>query len=83
VCLGGVYDPDESSTFNFVSDDFNISYVDGSFAIGDYVTDTIRLGGVEIPDFQFGTGSQSTSPRMFYLLTKRRDFLGWRLTTDD
>lgn len=40
---------------------FNISYVDGSGAAGDYVTDTMRFSGVNITSFQFGVGYESTS----------------------
>ncbi|KAK2791850.1 hypothetical protein FQN51_001996 [Onygenales sp. PD_10] len=58
---GGTYDPKDSSTYKFVSDDFNISYVDGSGASGDYVTDTLKIGGATLKDFQFGIGQQSTS----------------------
>lgn len=62
-CQGGTYDRDDSSTDETVSDDFNISYVDGSYAAGDYVTDTLGIGGVELEDFQFGLGSESSSGR--------------------
>ncbi|EDN09693.1 hypothetical protein HCAG_06860 [Histoplasma mississippiense (nom. inval.)] len=42
---GGTYDRTASSTYGFVNSLFNISYVDGSSASGDYVTDTMRIGG--------------------------------------
>jgi hypothetical protein len=60
-CEGGTYDNSESSTYKLVNDQFNISYVDGSAASGDYVTDTLGFGGVTIPTFQFGIGEVSTS----------------------
>ncbi len=62
--ISGTYDANSSSTYNFVSSDFNISYVDGSYALGDYATETIRIGGQEIRDLQFGVGYRSTSSRM-------------------
>jgi hypothetical protein len=50
-----------STTYKYLSSDFNISYVDGSAAIGDYVADTLRIGGVELTDLQFGIGYLSSS----------------------
>ncbi|EEH02610.1 aspartic protease [Histoplasma capsulatum G186AR] len=58
---GGTYDRTASSTYEFVNSLFNISYVDGSSASGDYVTDTMRIGGVSLKDFQFGVGHTSSS----------------------
>jgi Eukaryotic aspartyl protease len=71
LCRGGIlscatsgtYDSTASSTHNFVNSDFNISYMDGSGAVGDYLTDTIAIGGQTITDFQFGVGTRSTSPQ--------------------
>ncbi|KAL5366684.1 aspartic peptidase domain-containing protein [Aspergillus floccosus] len=57
----GSYNPDDSSTYDFVSSDFNISYADGTGAAGDYVTDTLHIGGATIKDFQFGVGYYSGS----------------------
>lgn len=57
----GSYDGGSSSTYSYVSSNFNISYADGSGAAGDYITDTIRIGGVTIKDFQFGVGYSSSS----------------------
>jgi hypothetical protein len=44
-----------------VNSDFNISYVDGSGAAGDYARDTLHFGGKTIEELQFGIGYQSTS----------------------
>lgn len=60
-CAGGTYDPSSSSTYKFVNSDFNISYVDGTGALGDYVSDTLIVGSISITDFQFGVGFQSSS----------------------
>ncbi|KAJ6159806.1 hypothetical protein N7497_004343 [Penicillium chrysogenum] len=62
TCASGTYDSSSSSSYSFVSSDFNISYADGSGAAGDYVTDTLTIGGTTIKDFQFGIGFSSGSP---------------------
>ncbi|ERF70112.1 hypothetical protein EPUS_00299 [Endocarpon pusillum Z07020] len=59
--VSGTYDSTASSSYKFVNNKFNISYVDGSAALGDYVTDTISIGGQSISDFQFGVGTRSSS----------------------
>ncbi|EGD96316.1 aspartyl protease [Trichophyton tonsurans CBS 112818] len=59
---GGTYDSSSSSTYQLVNNDFNISYVDGSGASGDYVTDFINIGGIKLKDFQFAIGHTSSSP---------------------
>ena len=57
----GTYDSSSSSTYNLVNNNFNISYVDGSGASGDYATDTLSIGGQSLANFQFGVGTESTS----------------------
>ncbi|KAF2711187.1 acid protease [Pleomassaria siparia CBS 279.74] len=57
----GTYDANSSSTYEFVNSDFNISYVDGSGASGDYAKDTFNFGGKTIDGLQFGIGYTSTS----------------------
>lgn len=57
----GTYDSSSSSTYKLLNSDFNISYVDGSGASGDYATDTLSIGGQTLSDFQFGIGLESTS----------------------
>jgi hypothetical protein len=44
-----------------VNNQFNISYVDGTGAAGDYVSDTLNFGGVALSNFQFGIGESSSS----------------------
>jgi len=58
----GAYSANDSSTYQYVNSVFNISYVDGSGAAGDYATDTFRFGGQTIDDMQFGIGYTSSSP---------------------
>ena len=60
--VSGTYDPERSSTSKFVSNDFNISYVDGSGALGEYRSDTLKIGGQELENLQFGLGLASSSP---------------------
>ncbi|CDM37633.1 hypothetical protein DTO013E5_7594 [Penicillium roqueforti] len=57
----GTYNSSSSSSYSFVNSDFNITYADGSGAAGDYVTDTLTIGGTTIKDFQFGLGFTSGS----------------------
>jgi hypothetical protein len=57
----GTYNSNSSSTYKFVSSDFNISYADGSGASGDYVTDTLSMSDVTLSNFQFGVGYTSSS----------------------
>ena len=59
----GTYGANSSSTYKFVNSDFNVSYVDGSAAAGDYATDTVSIGGQLIADLQFGIGYDSTIPQ--------------------
>ncbi|KAI9672185.1 MAG: hypothetical protein M1831_001999 [Alyxoria varia] len=57
----GVYSANSSDSYSYVNSDFNISYVDGSGAIGDYARDTLHIGSLELSNFQFGIGYESTS----------------------
>lgn len=59
----GNYNANSSSTYKFVSNDFNVSYVDGSGASGDYATDMLSIGGKILRGLQFGIGYASTSPQ--------------------
>lgn len=57
----GTYDSNSSSSYNYVNSDFYIKYADGTYAIGDYATDTVSIGGSSIEGMQFGIGYNSTS----------------------
>lgn len=63
--FAGTYSANSSSTYNYVGSYFNISYVDGSGASGDYVTDTFSIGGTNgstsLSKLQFGIGYSSSS----------------------
>ncbi|KAF2744595.1 acid protease [Sporormia fimetaria CBS 119925] len=58
---GGTYDPEESSSFEYVNSAFNITYVDGTGASGIYAKDTFHFGGTSLEDLQFGVGYTSSS----------------------
>jgi hypothetical protein len=57
----GTYVANSSSTYSYISSDFNITYVDGSGSSGDYASDTFTIGGTTLAQLQFGIGYQSTS----------------------
>jgi hypothetical protein len=59
--FAGTYSANSSSTYEYVGSYFNISYVDGSGASGDYVSDTVTIGGQKLDRLQFGVGYSSTS----------------------
>jgi hypothetical protein len=61
-CLvSGVYDANASSTYQYVDSLFTIQYADDTGAKGDYVTDTLRIGGADIKAQQMGVGYVSSS----------------------
>ncbi|KAK4169245.1 putative aspartic-type endopeptidase opsB [Cladorrhinum sp. PSN259] len=57
----GTYNANSSSTYEYIGSYFNISYVDGSGASGDYVSDTVSFGGQKINRLQFGIGYSSSN----------------------
>lgn len=59
--LSGTYDANSSSTYQYINSEFNISYVDGSGSTGDYVSDTLSFGGIDLEEQQFGVGYVSSS----------------------
>ena len=59
--FAGTYAANSSSTYQYVASNFNISYVDGSGASGDYVSDTVTVGSEKIDRLQFGVGYSSTN----------------------
>lgn len=55
-------DPSQSSTFEVVvPDGFQIQYLDGSTASGDYVTDHFEIGDTVIESLQMGLANQTAS----------------------
>ncbi|KAK3334001.1 aspartic peptidase domain-containing protein [Cercophora scortea] len=59
--FAGTYSANSSSTYEYVGSWFNISYVDGSGASGDYVSDTVTFGNQRLSRLQFGVGYSSTN----------------------
>ncbi len=68
--FAGTYSANSSSTYAYVGSYFNISYVDGSGASGDYVTDTFSISNgssssssaiATLDKLQFGVGYTSSS----------------------
>ncbi|KAM0713908.1 hypothetical protein Q7P37_010870 [Cladosporium fusiforme] len=57
----GTYNANASSSYSYIDSTFNISYVDGSGSVGDYVSDTVRFGGITLEEQQFGVGYVSSS----------------------
>lgn len=59
--MSGTYNANASSTYQYVDSNFLIQYADNSGANGDYVTDTLRIGGSTLTKLQLGVGYNSTS----------------------
>jgi hypothetical protein len=59
--LTGTYAANSSSTYQYIASNFNISYVDGSGATGDYVSDTVTFAGHKLDRLQFGIGYSSSN----------------------
>ncbi|KAK4041053.1 putative aspartic-type endopeptidase opsB [Parachaetomium inaequale] len=57
----GTYSANSSSTYQYIASNFNISYVDGSGASGDYVSDTVTIGSQKLDRLQFGVGYSSSN----------------------
>lgn len=57
----GTYQPNSSSTYEYLNSNFNITYVDGSGSVGDYASDVVSFGGVTLQHQQLGIGYQSSS----------------------
>lgn len=59
---GQTFDSSQSSTFEVVvPDGFQIQYLDGSTASGDYVTDHFEIGDTVIESLQMGLANQTAS----------------------
>lgn len=57
-------DSSKSSTYKVVGEgEFNISYVDGSGATGDYFEDTLTIGGKSLKSFEMGLATDTTISR--------------------
>ena len=61
ACIGGTYNASASSTYETISNNFNVTYADGSEVGGNYSSDRLGLGGISLEKLQFGVGEYSTS----------------------
>ncbi|RCI13998.1 putative aspartyl protease [Ophiocordyceps polyrhachis-furcata BCC 54312] len=59
----GTYNANASSTSQYINSLFNISYVDGSGAAGDFVADDVRISGKQVRGVQIGVAYKSSSPQ--------------------
>ncbi|KAK6530862.1 hypothetical protein TWF281_007698 [Arthrobotrys megalospora] len=59
-CTEGSYNPLRSTSRKLVSrESFSISYLDGTHAKGDFITEIFSLGNCTIPDLQMGVGYET------------------------
>ena len=61
-CSLGSFNYQNSDTFQVVNQNFDISYVDGSFAKGDYFTDDFNIGGASLTNMTMGLGVSTDIP---------------------
>ncbi|QKX54358.1 uncharacterized protein TRUGW13939_01444 [Talaromyces rugulosus] len=57
----GTYNANSSSTYKYLNSGFELAYVDGTSAQGDYVSDNLTIGGKTLPGFEFGVAYTSSS----------------------
>lgn len=62
-CRGGTFSPEDSSSCGLIkaSPAFNISFSDGSTAVGPFAEDIITIGDVRIDNVQFGLAQEINS----------------------
>lgn len=57
-CRGGIFDPTASQTYNLVGPgNFSTAFGDGSAVSGDFATDVVGVGAVELTNVQFGVAN--------------------------
>ncbi|KAL1304996.1 hypothetical protein AAFC00_003900 [Neodothiora populina] len=65
-CRGGSFDSSTSSTYRVtIPDGFETAFGDGSSASGDFATDVVQLGDVQISNVQFGLATKVNSTTGF------------------
>lgn len=57
----GTFDESSSSSYKDLNENFKISYGDGSGASGNWATDDVTVGDVEVSALQFAVATQSSS----------------------
>ncbi|KAL4746278.1 hypothetical protein BDW72DRAFT_207467 [Aspergillus terricola var. indicus] len=56
----GTYDPNASTSFDGLTDEFSIEYGDSSWAEGYYGIDTLTIADAEVPEVQFAVAVESS-----------------------
>ncbi|CCG21829.1 Sap10 aspartyl proteinase [Candida orthopsilosis Co 90-125] len=56
----GTFNTEQSTTYQFINDDFSIAFADGSAAIGQYGRDDVGVGNVTIEGLKFGVAKASS-----------------------
>ncbi|KAK9455794.1 aspartic peptidase domain-containing protein [Dipodascopsis uninucleata] len=59
--LTKTFNPSDSSSFKSISEDFQIQYQDGTYALGEYIEDTVTFGDISIVSLQLGLAENATS----------------------
>jgi hypothetical protein len=63
VCRDGTYDPTKSSTFvEYSKGKFQAAYGDNTMVQGDFIQETLSIGGVEFPNLIMGAPTQGSVP---------------------
>ncbi|KAK9374905.1 aspartic peptidase domain-containing protein [Lipomyces chichibuensis] len=57
----GIFEPQDSSTFSRISDNFYIAYGDGSYAKGDYAYDTFDIGGAAVKNLTIAVATDANT----------------------
>ncbi|ANB13476.1 Yps1p [Sugiyamaella lignohabitans] len=60
-CSSGTFNANKSSTFVFNNSDFFIQYADGSFAQGEWGTDTLKIGTIVLTNSSIAVGLEANS----------------------
>ncbi|KAI9711513.1 MAG: hypothetical protein M1820_002076 [Bogoriella megaspora] len=62
-CVGGTFDPSESSSYKTTYPDlFTISYVNNAYLVGDFATDDVSIGDANLKNMTLGISKNSTLP---------------------
>ncbi|KAJ5902386.1 hypothetical protein N7495_002914 [Penicillium taxi] len=58
----GLFNLEDSSTFELLDYEMNATYVSGFLAAGPYATDTLVIGGAEVKNMEFALAEESRNP---------------------
>src|ERR1700759_2088692 len=63
LCKDGAYDPTKSSSFvDYMKGKFQTGYGDGTNVTGDFIKETLSIGGVAFPNLIMGAATQGVIP---------------------